>query len=109
MYDDEFQKRVARHSRAEDLACDLLEVEPGASDAELKSAWRRQCKRYHPDRRPDDAGATARFKLVQRAYRCLRNGENCEDIVDAYEQIQGKTGEKTNHWKYFLSWRDQFF
>ena len=109
MYDEQFQRRIAEQSRAEGLARELLDVQPGASDLELKHAWRRQCMACHPDRRPDDPAAPARFKLIQQAYQCLRNGERCESLLAEYEQVHGEPGEKPNHWKYFLSWRDRFF
>lgn len=51
---------------------ELLQVESGASDAELKKAYRRKALQLHPDKNRDDiAAATARFALVRAAYEVL--------------------------------------
>ena len=50
---------------------ELLEVKPTASQSELKQAYYRQAKRYHPDLNVGDTAAEERFKLVAEAYRIL--------------------------------------
>ncbi len=50
---------------------ETLGVNRDASAAELKSAYRRLAKEYHPDRNPDDAEAEAKFKDVSQAYEVL--------------------------------------
>ena len=47
---------------------EILGTTPGATDDEIKKAYRQQCKRYHPDLNPDDPTAEAKFKEVQAAY-----------------------------------------
>ena len=49
----------------------LLGVSPSADQAEIKRAYRRLAKKYHPDRNPNDPAAEARFKEVQEAYDVL--------------------------------------
>lgn len=49
----------------------LLEVESSASLAELKQAYYRQAKAYHPDLNGGDAEAENRFKQIAEAYRVL--------------------------------------
>jgi molecular chaperone DnaJ/curved DNA-binding protein len=49
----------------------VLEVDEGASAEEVKKAYRRLARAYHPDRNPDDPGAEERFKAVQEAYEVL--------------------------------------
>jgi len=44
-----------------------LGVSKDASDAEIKRAWRKLARQYHPDRNPDDSAAEDRFKRIQEA------------------------------------------
>ncbi|MFB6264087.1 MAG: DnaJ C-terminal domain-containing protein [Bradymonadaceae bacterium] len=48
-----------------------LGVSPGASQDEIKEAYRRLALKYHPDRNPDDEAAAERFKRISRAYQIL--------------------------------------
>ncbi len=50
---------------------DVLGVEKGASDAELKKAYRDLVKKYHPDANPDNPTAEATFKEINEAYQVL--------------------------------------
>ena len=43
---------------------ELLGVNRNASEAELKSAFRKMAMKYHPDRNPDDPAAEKSFKEV---------------------------------------------
>jgi curved DNA-binding protein CbpA len=49
----------------------LLGVPRGASGGEITRAWRRRAAAEHPDRRPRDAAAPARFRALTEAYRVL--------------------------------------
>ena len=48
-----------------------LGVSRDASDAEIKRAFRKLARKYHPDRNPDDSAAEAKFKEVQAAYETI--------------------------------------
>lgn len=46
---------------------EVLGLQKGASDAEIKKAYRQMAKKYHPDLNPDDPEAEAKFKEVNEA------------------------------------------
>lgn len=50
---------------------EVLGVGKNASDSELKSAYRKLAKKYHPDTNPGDKEAEARFKEASEAYAVL--------------------------------------
>ena len=49
----------------------VLGVEKNASDDDIKRAFRKLAMEYHPDRNPDDPGASERFRQVSEAYAVL--------------------------------------
>jgi curved DNA-binding protein CbpA len=49
----------------------MLGVDRGASGGEITRAWRRRAAAEHPDRRPRDAAAPARFRVLTEAYQVL--------------------------------------
>lgn len=49
----------------------VLGVDRKASADDIKKAYRKLARKYHPDRNPDDAAAEERFKEVQAAYDIL--------------------------------------
>ncbi|MBD0291690.1 MAG: DnaJ domain-containing protein, partial [Thermoleophilia bacterium] len=54
---------------------DILGVSKSASQDEIKKAYRKLARQYHPDRNPDDASAEERFKEIQTAYDVLGDSE----------------------------------
>ena len=62
---------------------DTLGVKPDAGDAEIKSAYRRLARKYHPDV-SKEAGAEERFKAVNEAYEALKD----PDRRKAYDQLR---------------------
>lgn len=54
---------------------EVLGVQKGVSDAELKKAYRQVAKKYHPDMNPGDKEAEAKFKEASEAYEVLSNPE----------------------------------
>lgn len=54
---------------------EVLGVGRDASDAELKRAYRKLAKQYHPDMNPDSEDAEHKFKEASEAYEVLSNGE----------------------------------
>ena len=54
---------------------EVLGVSKGASEADLKKAYRKLAKESHPDLHPGDKAAEARFKEINEAYEVLSDGE----------------------------------
>ncbi|HEX8229820.1 MAG TPA: J domain-containing protein [Chloroflexia bacterium] len=72
-----------------------LGVKRGASEKEIKSAFRKLARKYHPDLNPDDRESEARFKEVSEAYEVLSDAEKRKKYDqfgsewEHYQQAQG--------------------
>jgi molecular chaperone DnaJ len=54
---------------------EVLGIERGATEAEIKSAYRKLAMQYHPDRNPNNPDAEERFKECSEAYAILADSE----------------------------------
>ena len=62
---------------------DVLGVQKGASEDELKKAQRKLAMKYHPDRNSDDTAAEEKFKEASAAYEILSDTSK----RNAYDQF----------------------
>ena len=71
----------------------ILGVAPSVDDEEIKKAYRKLAKQYHPDVNPDDPIAEEKFKEVTEAYEVLSNPERRQqyDNPDPFAEIFGRT------------------
>ena len=69
----------------------VLGVSKGASEADIKSAFRKLAKQYHPDANPGNAEAEAKFKEVSAAYEVLSDSKKraMYDRTGAYDGMPG--------------------
>jgi curved DNA-binding protein len=63
----------------------ILGIEPSAGEAEIKTAYRRLARKYHPDV-SKEPGAEETFKSVNEAYEALRDPEKRK----AYDQLRAR-------------------
>lgn len=73
----DFESIMAMFIKSADNAYKILEIEKAVSDDEVKKAYRKMAKKYHPDKVITDneaikKGAEEKFKEVQRAYEQIQ-------------------------------------
>ena len=54
---------------------EVLGIDKSASQDDIKKAFRKQARLYHPDLHPDDKEAEAKFKEVNEAYEVLSDAD----------------------------------
>ena len=68
---------------------EVLGVPRDASAAEIKTAFRVQAMRWHPDRNPS-SGAIARFRDVNEAYHCLKEARSRTDYDEGLRDAEAR-------------------
>jgi curved DNA-binding protein CbpA len=70
----------------------ILELSPSANQAEIKQAYRRLAKQFHPDKNQGDLYAAAQFEMIKEAYEVLSNPGRKDQYLQQrwYNQSIGK-------------------
>jgi molecular chaperone DnaJ len=95
----------------------ILGVKKDASAAEIKKAYRKLARQYHPDVNPGDSSAEAKFKEINEAYEVLSDKEDRKKYdkygdqwkyADQFEKAGGQPGQQ-NAYRDFGSGGGQAF
>jgi len=87
----------------------ILGVAKDASEKEIKAAYRKLARKWHPDINPGNQEAEQKFKEISRAYDCLGNKEK-KKIYDEFgeEGLQaGFDAEKARQYRQWDSFRQE--
>ena len=88
---------------------EVLDVAKGASPEEIKKAYRKLARKYHPDLNPGDKKAEEKFKEVQEAYDILSDDQKKQMYDqfghDAFSQQAGPGGPGSRQRQY--TWSQQ--
>ena len=88
----------------------ILGLSSDFDDLELKKAFRREARKWHPDLNKNDINAEERFKLINEAYEFLRDPKKRESLYvennpsNSYQNNNFKTG-----FPYFEDYLDSVF
>lgn len=71
---------------------EVLGVSKSATDAEIKRAYRKLARQYHPDRNPGNPAAESKFKEIQAAYEKIESPEARQEF-DQQQQMSSMFGQ----------------
>ncbi|MEX0811426.1 MAG: J domain-containing protein [Chitinophagales bacterium] len=89
----------------------ILGIDKKANEKEIKQAFRKLARKYHPDLNPGDKAAEDKFKKINEAYEVLKNTENRKkydkygkdwkhaDVYEKANQGQG-SGQRQSQQRY---------
>jgi molecular chaperone DnaJ len=84
---------------------DLLGIRRDASEKDIKQAYRRLARKYHPDVNPGDKSAESKFKEINAAYEVLSDKEKRQKY-DRYgdqwqyaDQFEQAGRQRAQHWE----------
>ena len=72
-----------------------LGINKGASKEEIKRAFRKMARKYHPDVNPDELKSGEKFKEINEAYSIL-NDDKKRDMYDRFGVVEGDSSTYQN-------------
>lgn len=78
----------------------ILGVSRTASEDEIKQAYRRLAKQYHPDLHPGDASAAQKMNEINEAYDAVKNPQAYNQYQQQQRQQQAYSQQYTQHTTY---------
>ena len=79
----------------------VLGLSPGASDEEVKAAYRKLAKKYHPDLNPGNERAAERMNEINAAYDQIKNPQPQQETYGSgYGGSGGSAGGYGDAWSY---------
>jgi molecular chaperone DnaJ len=88
---------------------DRLGIKKDATEKEIKGAYRRLARKYHPDVNPGDKSAEDKFKQINEAYEVLSDKDKRKkydqygdqwQYADQFAQAGGQPGGQARYWQY---------
>ena len=81
---------------------EVLGIERGASEGDIKSSYRKLALKYHPDKNPGDGDTETKFKEASEAYEVLSDSEKRSNYDRfGHAGVQGSFGQGGFQWSDF--------
>lgn len=96
----------------------ILGIDKTASESDIKKAYRKLARKYHPDLNPDDKKAEAKFKEINEANEVLSNLENRKkydkygkdwEHAEAYEKANQQHNTRSSHHGHSQNYSEEDF